>query len=263
MSMQTWLDLASPKVDGARAPHLLVMLPGAYEAPESFFHQGLVAAVRARQLPVDVMVVDAHADLYMAQTILQQLHDEVVAPARAQGYASIWLLGISLGGMGAMLYTATHPEQIAGVVALAPYLGPRHISVAAERAGGLQAWPTAAYPPPDDVLDWRLWRWLKSHVTQPEPERETDPIEVGQGAEPARGAPLYWGYGETDRFAHGHRVVARALPAAQVAVAGGAHDWPTWQDLWLQLLDRLPWRAEPAEPARAGVSPRASGCSSA
>ena len=231
--MRTWLDLAAPEAGGTRAPNLLVMLPGAYEQPENFFHQGFVQAVRTRQLPVDVMVVDAHASLYMAQTVLSQLREEVIVPAREQGYAAIWLLGISLGGMGALLYTASHPDDIAGVVALAPYLGPRHISVAAERAGGLQVWPTPAYPPPEDALDWRLWRWIKAQVMPADPAAPVAP----------EGPTLFWGYGETDRFAHGHRVVARAMPPERLAVSAGAHDWPTWQDLWLQLIDRLPWRA--------------------
>ena len=41
------------------------------------------------------------------------------------GYENIWLLGISMGGLGTLLYASEYPEQVDGVVLLAPFLGDR------------------------------------------------------------------------------------------------------------------------------------------
>ncbi|MBC7701079.1 alpha/beta hydrolase [Aquabacterium sp.] len=224
--MDSTFDFALPDHAGPRrAPALLVMLPGAYDTPADFILHGFVAAVRERRLDVDVQLVDAPVAYYTDQTILARLHHDVIEPARQQGYAQIWLAGISIGGMGSLVYSATHPSDITGVVALAPYLGPRNISMDVVRAGGLRAWPAEGQSLPEDETDRRLWQWLKSQAV----------------AEATRAPPLlYWGYGLSDRFAMGHRVVAEALPSGRVFTVEGGHDWPAWIALWRQMLDKLP-----------------------
>jgi len=210
---------------GARAPALLVMLPGAYDTPRDFIDHGFVAAVRERHLALDIQLLDAHVAYYTGQTIVERLRQDVVEPALQQGYRQIWLAGISIGGMGSLLYTATHPSQITGVVALAPYLGPRNISGDVVRAGGLRSWPAPGQSLPEDEIDRRLWLWLRSHALPG----------------PAPDLPgLYWGYGESDRFALGHKAVAEALPAERVFTVDGGHDWPAWIALWRQILDQWP-----------------------
>jgi pimeloyl-ACP methyl ester carboxylesterase len=105
------------------APTLLVMLPGAYSTPDEFVHEGFVDALRQRRVPVDVVIAGATVDHYVEGKVLDRLHDELIAPARARGVQQVWLLGISLGGLFAMAYAARHPGQVSGVLALAPYLG--------------------------------------------------------------------------------------------------------------------------------------------
>jgi pimeloyl-ACP methyl ester carboxylesterase len=224
--MDTVFDLAAGNASTERADTLVVMLPGAYDTPADFIREGFVSAIRERQLAVDVQLLDAHVRYYTDQSILTRLKHDVIEPARAQGYRHIWLVGISIGGMGSLLYSATHPEDIRGVVALAPYLGPRNISVQVERAGGLRDWPRDGFELPDDAIDRHLWLWLKARAD----------------AAPAELAPaLYWGYGVSDRFAHGHRVVGQTLLAERVYTVEGGHDWPTWVALWRHMLDKLPW----------------------
>ncbi|MDI1258444.1 alpha/beta hydrolase [Aquabacterium sp.] len=224
--MDSTFDFAVPHSAGTRrAPALLVMLPGAYDTPRDFIDQGFVAAVRERHLNVDIQLVDAHVAYYTGQTILERLQQDVIEVARHQGYEQIWLAGISIGGMGSLVYTATHPGHITGVVALAPYLGPRNISADVVRAGGLPSWPAEGQSLPEDDIDRRLWLWLKSRARHQVPE-----------APPS----LYWGYGLSDRFAMGHQAVAEALPADKVFTVEGGHDWPAWIALWRQMLDKLP-----------------------
>ncbi len=223
--MESLFDLADPSTGALRAKAVLVMLPGAYDTPQDFVREGFVGAVRERQLAVDVQLVNAHVGYYTQQTILERLQQDVIGPARAQGYEQIWLAGISIGGMGSLMCAATHPEGISGVVALAPYLGPRNISVDVVRAGGLAPWPAPGQSLPEDDVDRRLWLWLKA---------QADPASAKSLL------PLYWGYGLSDRFALGHRVVAESLPPDRVFTVEGGHDWPAWITLWRQMLDKLP-----------------------
>lgn len=231
--MDSLFDLALPEAAAERAKALLVMLPGAYDTPQDFIREGFVAAVRERHLAVDLQLVNAHVGYYTQQTILERLHHDVIEPALAQGYEQIWLAGISIGGMGSLVYGATYPAGISGVVALAPYLGPRNISADVVRAGGLAQWPSQGQTLPEDDVDRRLWQWLKS---------QADPASAQTLP------PLYWGYGLSDRFALGHRVVAQSLPAGRVFTVDGGHDWPAWIALWRQMLDKLPLPVAPSGP---------------
>jgi hypothetical protein len=51
---------------------------------------------------------------------------------------------------------------------------------------------------------------------------------------------MYLGYGRSDRFARGHLLLAKILPADCVVVEDGGHDWPTWLALWGRVLDAMP-----------------------
>ena len=204
----------------AQAPVLLVFLPGAHMSTAELVQQGFVAAVRQRRLAVDVALVDAHLGYVQDGSLLRRLEDDVLAPARAQGYRRIWLAGISLGGYGAMAYALQHPGQIEGLVCLAPYLGRRQLLQDIAAAGGPAVWRRAAVPRDADDTDHALWLGLSAANTLP---------------------PLYLGYGAEDRFAQGHRLLAELLPATRVQVVPGGHDWPPWRALWAQWLDRGLW----------------------
>jgi hypothetical protein len=221
--MDVLIDRHAP-VDGPAADTLLVLLPGAYGTPADFLREGFVAAVRQRCLPLDLALADAHLGLYSDGTVFAHLHDDLIQPARQQGYRRIWLAGISLGGLASLAYASRHQGTAApdGVMVLAPYLGNRAITGAITAAGGLAHWtpPTLAEGDVGDV-ECRTWAWLQARQAMTSP------------------APLYLGYGAADRFAAGHRLMAGALPAATVVTLPGGHDWPTWRTLWHTMLDRF------------------------
>ena len=197
---------------------LLVMLPGAGFAAEDFARHGLVSATHGRGWPVDIVTTDPEVELYLEGGIAAALHREIVEPARAQGYARIWLLGVSLGGMGALLYASENAATIEGVVLLAPFLGTQGTIAELAKAGGFRAWSaasSAATPTEQRVLTW-LQTYLEARPASP---------------------ALYLGFGHADRFAQGHRMLAAGLPAAHVHIATGGHDWDTWHTLWQSLLD--------------------------
>ena len=199
---------------------LVVMLPGVSSPPQEFVEAGFVSALAAVAPGASAHVLDSHYGYYEDGSILARLHEEQVLPARAAGFSRIWLVGISLGGFGALGYLTRYPQSVEGVLALAPYLGPASLQREIVAAGGPGAW-AAARPPPDDprMLGHALWHRLAL---------ASAPV----ASDSAAGAEVHLGYGESDRFAHGHRLLSPLLPPERVQTAAGGHDWPVWSALW-------------------------------
>ena len=119
---------------------LLLMLPGAKNTPQQLQDNGFIRELRKRELAVDVLALDAHADMYLDRGRVERLLHDTLDDARAHGYRRIWLLGISLGGTGAMLCATQRAAEIEGVFLLAPFLGTRGMSAEVEAAGGFRHW---------------------------------------------------------------------------------------------------------------------------
>jgi len=197
---------------GSRAPTQMIWLPGAYHHARDFEQAGFAQAVQARRKPVDLLFVDLEMQHLNDQGALDQLQSEIVIPARASG-ASIWLAGISLGGLFALDYASSHLEEIDGLCVLAPYLGNRML-IDEIAAAGLAGWEPGALA--DSDAERRIWRFLKTR---------------------AGSRPLFLGYGRGDRFSRAHDLLAAALPASSVQVVEGGHEWRTWTLLWENFLD--------------------------
>lgn len=211
--MRRLTDLAQP---GQHAQALVILLPGAYQQPEDFVREGFVSAVRQRQLPLDLVMVELSFAHIADQSALPDIHASLIQPAQAAGYQNIWLAGISVGGYVAMAYADRYPNQLAGMLLLAPYPGNRMTTGEISFAGGIQAWMPDAVPEAD--TERRNWYWLKTHART--------------------GIQVHLAYGEDDRFASGHAMMAQALPPAHVDHIAGGHVWPVWQQLWHNFLDR-------------------------
>jgi pimeloyl-ACP methyl ester carboxylesterase len=143
---------------GSLSPTLLVFLPGAHMQPVELVQQGFVAALRQRQRAVDIALPDANLGYVYDGSVLEHLRDDVIAPALApaEGRRQIWLAGISLGGYLALAYAQRHPEQIAGVLTLAPYLGRKPLLKAIADAGGPALWRRTAQPRDANDIDHAL-----------------------------------------------------------------------------------------------------------
>ena len=196
------------------APTLLVLLPGAYMTAADFVHAGFFAAVSRRRLPLDLLTVDLDLASISSGEALPALQAEILSPARQQGCRSIWLGGISLGGLLALCHNADTPGSVDGLCLLAPYPGSRLTANAIARAGGLARWQ----PSTDELGDpeFRMWQWLQK---------------------PPADFPVFVGYGAEDRFAAGMREIAACFPPAAGHVIPGGHEWSVWQLLWEHFLD--------------------------
>lgn len=220
-----------PATCAVRPDTLVVMLPGAASRPEEFESEGLVRAMRDRGIAADVLLVDSHLGYFRNRSVIDRLRADVIAPALAQGYHHIWLVGISLGGFGALIYTAEQPQGIAGIVAIAPYLGEPATLQAIRSQGGLTAWLATPDPLDPEDIGTPLWRWLQPYA-----------LETAPSGRP----PLYLGYGLADRLRPGHDLLAAALPADHVFKVPGDHDYPAWRAVWAQALDAAPLPRDPS-----------------
>ena len=200
-----------------RQDTLLVFLPGLRDNSGVYLDKGFVAAAGRSGIKADLLGVDAHLGYYQQKKFLKRLKEDVIDPAKRKGYRRIWLVGISLGGFGALWYDIENPGDLAGIVALSPYLGEPEMVDEVSRAGGLAAW----HPPPSGELDdqHRIWLGLKSYE-----RRESCAGRV------------YLGYGLQDKFATPDGMLAAVLPREQVFAIVGGHDWPTWRTLWDEII---------------------------
>ena len=203
-----------PALSTAVAPTRMVWLPGAYHAARDFLTAGFAEAVRLRRIALDLEFVDMQLAHVGDRSALQRLRSDIVLPARAAG-VSIWLGGISLGGLFALDYAASHPDELDGLCLLAPYLGNRMLTAEIARAAGVAAWQPGELAETDE--ERRIWRYIKS--------RHTD------------SRPLYLGFGREDRFAAAHELLAATLPPDSVNAIAGGHEWSTWVRLWENFLD--------------------------
>ena len=215
--MATVRILSSP---AAPSQTLIVFLPGSQEVPQDIVRAGFVDQVHARGIDADVVVVDAHLGYFHRGSFEQRLHEDVIRPARAQGYRSIWMAGISLGGFGAMRYARAHPEEVTGIIALAPYVAPKLVLQDVWHAGGLLSWQPES---PVKPADHEVLLWLKGYA---------DPAQTRP--------PLTIGYGERDGLQPFTPLMAGILPPGQLLSAPGGHDWSPWKAMWGDALDRVP-----------------------
>ena len=204
------------------------MLPGAHLSPADFARHGFLTALHALGEPVDTVAIDLKSDDYLDGNVAVRLHHAAIEPALRRGYRRLWLLGISLGGMGALLYSKAGLARVDGLILLAPFLATRGTIAEVTAAGGLAAWDPGPEPPAHDI-ERRLLTWLKSW-TGPYPH-------------------LLLGHGDHDRYADASRLLAGHLAPDRLAIIPGGHDWPTWTRLWRDLLPHAPFRADPRERA--------------
>ena len=215
------------------APALIVLLPGKKSRAGDFERERFIDMARERQVDADLIAADLHFGYYLDGTWSRRLWEDVVSPALAQGYERIWIVGISLGGSGAIGFARDHPGSITGLVLLSPWLGPPEAGEGIRAAGGLAAWTPA--PRADGLFESFVtanWEFLK------------------QASAATAGAPaIVLGYGLDEPMEPSFDLLAASLPADRVMRAPGGHRWKTWRRLWAEILTRRVFD----QPPRAGL----------
>lgn len=208
-----WYQSSNEKPDT-----LIVFLPGRGNRASEFEKQGFINAIREAGVSADAVAVDAHTGYYYRQTLLERLRTDIILPARAKGYRQIWITGISIGGLGALLYAQKYSGTVDGIFAIAPFLGDKEVIDEIETAGGLANWQ------PDPLIkqeDYQrlLWSWLKKHTMHND-----------------RQPQIAIGWGRADKFARANSILAGVLPENRVFITNGQHDWDPWKKLWHSFL---------------------------
>jgi pimeloyl-ACP methyl ester carboxylesterase len=213
--VQTPIPTAAYPGASEPARTLVVMLPGRGDRVGDFDAHGFITAMRDSGMNVDMLEVDAHMGYYQSRTLLPRMEQDVLAPNRDK-YDEIWLVGISLGGLGAVLTARTYPDDIDGIILIAPYLGPRRAVKKISKAGGLERWQ----PPAEvDEANWAIENW-----------------RLLENASAAGKPAIYLMYGEDDFGVRAHSLLAAALPPSHVRTTAGGHAWTVWEALWLELM---------------------------
>jgi pimeloyl-ACP methyl ester carboxylesterase len=201
--------------DAASLKHtLIVMLPGMGDRIDSFQTRGFLDT--QDDWDFDIVAVDAHVGYYRERSLVTRLRGDVIDPAKANGYQDIWLLGVSMGGFGSLLYAAQHPADISGVILLAPYLGEPEIAREVAAAGGLNSWQG------NDAVgrkafETAIWLWLKEATASP------------------GGTPVILGFGRADKLVKGYGPLIEALAPSRVYSINGGHKWTAWSPLWARI----------------------------
>ena len=211
--------------DNVRQPNLLVLLRGLGADHTVFAKQGVIKEIDDLGLPFDVIAPNAHFGYYQAETFAQRLKEDVIEPARRQGYKQIWLAGFSMGGLGALIYLRSHPEDIDGILLTSPFLGGPGIQNEIQQAGGIADW----LPNESDPKDWEqmIWSWISKQ------DFETQ-------------VPIWLGYGENDIVTQsGPQLLASVLPEERVFSAPGNHTIGTLKTLFSKHLVTLSNQSKP------------------
>jgi pimeloyl-ACP methyl ester carboxylesterase len=198
---------------------LLVLLPGIHDTIDRFEDHGFIDAVQQSEQPCDLVSVDAHYSYYDAATIVERLRIDVITPAQQAGYSDIRIVGISLGGLGALLYANRHGAEVNALILLAPWLGSEELIDSITAAGGLENWQPTETADEQPLRD--IWLQRKQHTTT------------------VTGFPeLYLGYGTTDKFQEAHTLFAGTLPDDHVFTIAGGHNWSSWEQLWKKMQEQ-------------------------
>lgn len=202
------------------ARRVVVMLPGRGDDLAGLQRQHVAQLIQQAWPDADVVLTGLTMPWYRAGLASARLHDEVIAPLQAHGHRQLWLAGISLGGLGTLLYDQTYPGQVDGMLLLSPYLGDAAIQREIRAAGGLAAWqPGPVQPIGPNTFQRELWRYLKHW-----------------SADRARTQSVWLAYGASERFRDAIELMSPSLPTGHVFMLPGHHNWTLWQPAFRTLL---------------------------
>ncbi len=199
---------------------MVVFLPGRWSRASEFEREKCFE-MAARQWPQARLVApDLHIGYYKNRTLAKRIHEDIVQPARKSGVKKLRFVGISMGGLGALIYDAEHPGEVDEMILLSPFVGEEDALQEIRAAGGVAGWRPGEIGERD--FSRKLWlklreKWL---VRRDHPR-------------------VLLGCGRGDRLAESNRLFAGSfLKPGDVLWRDGGHDWKTWRDLFGDLSAR-------------------------
>lgn len=195
------------------AKELVVFLPGRWSRIEEFEREEFFT-IAARKWPqARLVAADLHLGYYKNRSMAKRLHDDIIGPARKSGVETVRIVGISMGGLGALIYDTGYPGQADELILLSPFVGEEKALREIASAGGVRRWK----PGPVNDSDFSRKLWLRLREQWLAGNRMPD---------------VMLGCGKQDRLVSSNRLfAAEFLEPALTVWQDGGHDWPTWRDL--------------------------------
>jgi pimeloyl-ACP methyl ester carboxylesterase len=206
------------------AHRLVIVLPGRGDGLDGLKATGIAQAIQAQWPDADVTLSGLTMDYYLQGGAVRRLRQEIVVPARQRGYREVWLLGASLGGLGALMYDGQWPGTVDGTILMAPYLGEKPLLREIEAAGGIARWDAGPEPAQvnGDNFQHELWRHLQQW-----------------SRDPSRARNVWLAYGDRDYLRDTMPSLVPLLPPSHVLVRSGTHAWTVWTPATREILARI------------------------
>jgi hypothetical protein len=212
-------------VPAPRAAHrLVVVLPGRSDDLSALRRFEIAQAIQSRWPDADVLLTGLAIGYYLNGNAIDRLHREIMVPARARGYSQVWLLGASLGGLGALMYDAQWPGTVDGLILMSPYLGEKPLLNEIAAAGGIARWNPGPAPASIDGNNFQheLWRHLQTW-----------------SKDPSRARNVWLAYGDQDYLRDTMPSLTPLLSPSHVLVRHGRHAWSVWAPATVEILDAI------------------------
>ena len=233
-------SIAVPATQASAEHALVIVLPGFGADAKDLQKHGIADAVHKHWSEADVLLTSATFAYYTRHNIISRLDEDVVGPARRQGYKQIWLAGASVGAMGVLFYEYAHPGEMTGLVLLAPWLGSSGTLDEIRNADGVRGWDAGSVPAAvdDDNYQHELWRVVK---------RWSD--------DRASAARVWMICGTDDRMLPTARLLAPAIPRSHYLELPGGHHWDTFVAATGKIIEQI--RRQPlSQPGGSEPSPQ-------
>jgi pimeloyl-ACP methyl ester carboxylesterase len=209
---------------GKHSGRLLILLPGRRDRAADFVRRGFITLARKGIPDLDCVAVNATLGYYLNGSVADRLQREIIVPARRRGYREIWILGISMGGLGAFFHERAYPGEVNGLFLLAPFVGnDRKLFAEIDAAGGPGLWaasqPSPVTKPKKSEFQRELWHFLGRM-----------PLEKDRQLE------IWLAYGDGDRLRPGIQRLKSLVPSARVFSLPGGHTWEVWERGFTRIL---------------------------
>ncbi|MGH8398163.1 MAG: alpha/beta fold hydrolase [Gammaproteobacteria bacterium] len=213
-----------PAPQQAASHPLVIVLPGRGDDLKDLQSVGIAQAIHKAWPQADVLLAGATIGYYVYGGLAKRLHDEIMVPARQHGYREIWLVGASMGGMGALLYARQYPNDVTGLVLFAPYMGDKSLMDKIAADGGVRNWNPGPMPATVNGKNYQteIWRVVKAWASHPESAQN-----------------VWLAAGSRDRMLPASQLVAAALPSGHFIELAGGHNWRLWDAAATQIFARI------------------------
>lgn len=198
---------------------LVIFFPGYRDKIEAFQRHGFIQLLNHYYPQADSVVIDSHIAYFEDQTLVIRIYEDIISPAIENGYQKIILVGVSLGGLGALWTSYELRDHIDSIVLFAPYLAGADAEREIENYGSINAWVRTFDGLPNK--NQQVWYWINSLLVE---EKFKQSIILA--------------YGRNDRLASLADLLAGELPISNVMTNEGSHKWKDWAQLWEMVLSQ-------------------------